>query len=314
MKKQSRIDRYISRYSNQKGQVHIVTGANSGLGLSVTKHLLKLEAHVIMACRNMNKAEEAKEKLIKEFPSANLSIIAFDQADFASIKRFATEIAKKYPHFSSLILNAGIYHPKQGLLTKDGFPLTMGTNYLGVYYLLKCLNMQGVFHPKEEKRIVFVGSLSWYRVKVKKAKAQLNLAQGGAMAQYCRSKTALGALSYFLSRHEANKNLSLGSHVKVLTMHPGVTATNIVGEKNSSFPRFLAKIAPFVLNLFTHHPDVAALGITDLVLVPQVNENHIAVPRGLFHISGYPTLKKYPRNLRENNLALIEETEKIIKL
>ena len=42
------------------GQVVIITGANSGLGLESTKALAAHGATVVMACRDLSKAEKAK--------------------------------------------------------------------------------------------------------------------------------------------------------------------------------------------------------------------------------------------------------------
>ena len=40
------------------GKIHIVTGANSGVGLETTRQLIKQGGHVIMACRRPDAAAE----------------------------------------------------------------------------------------------------------------------------------------------------------------------------------------------------------------------------------------------------------------
>ena len=45
------------------GKTIIVTGANSGLGLEVTRALTLRGAKVIMACRNPEKAEKARSAI-----------------------------------------------------------------------------------------------------------------------------------------------------------------------------------------------------------------------------------------------------------
>lgn len=42
-------------------QVCIVTGANAGIGLSTSEALARMGAHVILACRNKARGEEARE-------------------------------------------------------------------------------------------------------------------------------------------------------------------------------------------------------------------------------------------------------------
>ena len=56
----------ISKAPSQKGKTAIVTGANAGLGYETALALAKKEATIIMACRNIAKAEKAKEDILKE--------------------------------------------------------------------------------------------------------------------------------------------------------------------------------------------------------------------------------------------------------
>lgn len=312
MKNRLKIKRYLDQFDSIENQTFIITGANSGLGYSTTKHLASLGAHVVMACRNLDKAELAKNEIKKLYPNAKLSIIHYDQADFKSIDVFVEEVFKSHADYKSIILNAGIYHPKKGLLTKDGYPLTMGTNYIGVYYLLTKLKDKGLLDDKKERSIVFIGSLSWHAIKRSDIKTIMTSSKGSQIAVYSRSKTLLGSLAYQLSRHKENDILWVSQNIKVLLMHPGITSTNIVGSIHSSYPSWFSKLAQKALNLFVHHPDKASLGIIKLAIDKHVDENKIMVPRGLFQISGYPKTKKYPSNLKKMNQTLIDISKDVI--
>ena len=57
-----------------KGKTAAITGASSGIGLKTAETLIGLGASVIMACRNPGKAEEARRKLLADYPEAEIRI------------------------------------------------------------------------------------------------------------------------------------------------------------------------------------------------------------------------------------------------
>jgi len=59
-------------------KIAIVTGANTGLGLETTKAFVKESMEVVMACRDLSKAEEAKTEILKEYPNAQLRILQLE--------------------------------------------------------------------------------------------------------------------------------------------------------------------------------------------------------------------------------------------
>ena len=131
MKYQKWLDKNIDDLNDK---TIIVTGANSGIGYYSTLCFLYKGAKVIMACRNLEKANKAKESLLKELPDAKIDIIKLDLSDFNSIDEFSKIIKEKYSKIDALVNNAGVYFmPK--ILTKQGYEITMCTNFLGPYYL-----------------------------------------------------------------------------------------------------------------------------------------------------------------------------------
>lgn len=144
------------------GKVAIVTGANTGIGKVTAAELARRGARVIMACRNTDKAEEAKSAIIASYgedsptaltkdvvndavkaalspvKEAQLEIEKLDLGSMKSIREFATRISEKEPKIDLLINNAGVMMCPYAV-TEDGFEMQMGINHLGHFLLTELL-------------------------------------------------------------------------------------------------------------------------------------------------------------------------------
>ena len=64
-------------------RVSIVTGANNGIGFETTAGLADAGLHVVMACRNLAKADRAAAAIRARTPAASLEVSELDLGDFA---------------------------------------------------------------------------------------------------------------------------------------------------------------------------------------------------------------------------------------
>jgi len=126
----------------QTGRVAVVTGANGGLGLEVTRALAAKGAHVVMAARNPDKANRARDQLLITQPDAALEVVELDLADLASVHTAAAAIAAAHPVIDLLVNNAGVMAIPERQ-TADGFEMQFGTNHLGHFVLTAnlCLSL-----------------------------------------------------------------------------------------------------------------------------------------------------------------------------
>ena len=115
-----------------KGQVIIVTGANSGCGLETSRQLVKQGATVILACRNQERGEAAAADVKGVF------LTTLDLADLQSVRDFVSAFEGKYQRLDALVNNAGIMACPYGK-TKDGFEMQFGCNHLGHFLLMNLL-------------------------------------------------------------------------------------------------------------------------------------------------------------------------------
>src|SRR5262245_55520498 len=113
-----------------EGQVWVVTGANSGLGLESVRALALKGATVGMGGRAPQRAQGAAEEVKKSAPNAKLELESLDLASLKSVEAFAARLATTHPVIDGLLNNAGVMALPQ-TKTADGFEMQLGTNHLG---------------------------------------------------------------------------------------------------------------------------------------------------------------------------------------
>lgn len=92
-----------------KGQVYIVTGANTGLGFEAARHLVRLGADkVILACRNLEKGEAAVKDIEESTKRIGVAEVwSLDLSSFESVKEFAKKV-DTLPRIDAIVENAGM--------------------------------------------------------------------------------------------------------------------------------------------------------------------------------------------------------------
>lgn len=285
-----RYQKYLDKLPSLEGKTIVITGANSGIGLEACFHLAYKKAHIIMACRNLNKANKAKEKILELYPNTLIDVYEYDQASFESITNFVCKL-NKINHIDALVCNAGVYYPKANYKTKDNYELTLGTNYIGVFKLIDLLL------PKlrlDHSRIVGLGSIAAIPINKKislKESYKLSRNQIYGYSKYC--------ITRFL------KELSIKEKdISVKVVHPGITATNIISSDQTGLPKWYSRLGHRFLTIFTHHASKASLVILKGI-TSSLEEKPYIGPRGLFSISGYPKNKNFPKYSKKE---IINET------
>ncbi|RNA18067.1 retinol dehydrogenase 13-like [Brachionus plicatilis] len=133
-------NRFLFRGSKCKSKnrlnskVAVVTGANCGIGYETALDLAKRDATVILACRDLNRANEAAEKIKFETANVNVYVEKLDLASLESIRNFVKNFREKFQRLDILINNAGLLTSSY-VETKDGFETQFGVMHLGHFYL-----------------------------------------------------------------------------------------------------------------------------------------------------------------------------------
>jgi len=135
----------------------IITGANTGLGYYCAKSIAaqNKSCHVVLACRDKNKGEEAVQKMIAETGNPHVTFLLLDLASFASVKEFVQIfLQKNYPPLKGIICNAGLAGEDIATYTQDGIETTFQVNCLSHFLLIHLLHK----HLSRPARILMVSS------------------------------------------------------------------------------------------------------------------------------------------------------------
>jgi NAD(P)-dependent dehydrogenase (short-subunit alcohol dehydrogenase family) len=145
----------VADIPDQNGRSAVVTGANGGLGLETARELARRGAHVLMAVRNLQKAEAAVTDIRATVPDASLELVALDLGSQASVREAAEGILLVHERIDLLVNNAGVMGIPERK-TVDGFEMQFGVDHLGHWTLTALL--LPVLLGSPEARIVTVTS------------------------------------------------------------------------------------------------------------------------------------------------------------
>ena len=269
-----RSEHYLKHHTQpQQGKHFLIAGASSGIGYEAAKALLFLGASVTFMVRNEKKALEKIQSIEKELGHpVDANIALYDQADPESIASCVKGL--KQESYDAIVLCAGIYYPKKGTLGKQGIPITLQVNAIGVQ---ACFDAFYDRYPTA--KYIFIDSVANKRPKNHDYVPYFRSSKGKRFEDYCISKRIV--MYIYASALERG--------AKAYMTHPGVTKTNII----QNYAPLVRRLGNGFLYIFVHHAWKAALGIVMLCCNDYENGTYL-VPRGPFEISGYPKQGKVP--------------------
>ena len=202
--------------ASMRGKTVIITGANSGLGRAAATELLRMQARVIMGCRDRARAERAAREIRAELGEreaaeggGELVVRELDLASLRSVRAFCHRVLQEEPRLDVLINNAGIFQCPY-TKTEDGFEMQFGVNHLGHFLLTNLL--LGLLKNSAPSRIVVVSS-KLYKY------GEINF-------EDLNSEISYNKMANILFARELARRLE-GTGVTVNSLHPGIVRTNL---------------------------------------------------------------------------------------
>jgi NAD(P)-dependent dehydrogenase (short-subunit alcohol dehydrogenase family) len=264
---------------DQSGRIAIVTGANSGLGYDTAAVLAGKGAHVVLAVRNLDKGNEAVDRIKKASPNAVVALQELDLTSLDSVRKAADELRAAHPRIDLLINNAGVMYVPTRETTKDGFEMQFGTNHLGHFALTGQL-LDNIL-PVDGSRVVTVSSVG-HRLMARIHFDDPHLERKyNRVEAYGQSKLANLLFTYELQRRLTGK----GSPTVALAAHPGFSDTELMRHLPGFIPEFLWRP-------FTQPADMGALPSLRAATDPGAQGGQYYGPDGIGESTGHPKVVK----------------------
>ena len=121
-----------------KQKLAVITGADGGMGMEITRAVAAAGYKVIMACRDPEIAEEKRQLIMRETGNMALEIVPVNLASLSSTASFANELLQRGEAITLLMNNAGTMETKRRI-TEDGLERTVSVNYVAPYLLTRKL-------------------------------------------------------------------------------------------------------------------------------------------------------------------------------
>ncbi len=272
------------------GKTVALTGSTGGLGVHLSFYLAHLGANLILLDRNEQKSNDNKERLLSNFPSANIKCIPFDAEDIFSVKRTCSQLKTQKIDF--LILNAGAYkipRKKSALNLENIFQI----NFVSPYYLTKQL-MPNL--AKVNGRVIAVSSIAHNYSKANFKDIDFSKSTSCEKI-YGNSKRFLTFALFELFKNEQNATCAI--------THPGISLTNITAH----YPKLLFKLIKLPMKIIFPSPKKACLPI--LLGLFNKTENNFWIGPRFFNIWGLPKKQKLNTATKEEAKQIFNVAEKI---
>ena len=248
-------------------KVCVVSGSTSGVGLSAVKRLARGGAHIVMVCRNAEKAEGVRREIVAQH-DVPVDVVIADFSDLGEVRHAAEVLLRDYPRIDVLINSVGL-HSTSRITTPAGFEMVFCVNHLGPFLLTYLLLER--LRQSAPARIIQVNSeghrfgglnlddLDWKRRRYKGLKS------------YGASKIA-----QLLTVWEFADRLK-DSGVTINAMHPGDVRTNIGNNNGPLYRWWLHNVTWHVLK----NPAISGEALYYLAAAPELAD----VTGRFFHLT-----------------------------
>lgn len=285
---------------DQRGRVALVTGPTSGLGELTARVLAGRGAHVLLAARSVERAQDTIARIRRDRPEARLEHVPLDLADLASVAAAAERIRRDHDRLDLLVANAGVLGtPLQR--TADGFEWQLGVNHLGHQALVA--DLLGLVLATPASRVVVVSSLAHHRGRIDLDDLHWHHRRYRRWDAYAASK-----LANLLYVFELQRRLeAAGDDNVAVAAHPGYARTELLATGPTSGGGPLGAVTGLVgragNHLVAQPPQAGVLPQLYAATAPGVAGGSYWGPSGVGEFRGEVAPARASRRARDRDLA-----------
>ena len=201
----------------------LITGASSGLGLTMAKQFADKGYDLILCARRVSQLEQLKQEILTVHSQLKVETYALDVNDHDQVFAVFADAKTKFSTLDKVIVNAGI--GKGASLGKGFFEAnreTAQTNFVAA--LAQCEAALEIFRAQNHGHLITISSVSSQR------------GFKGSMNVYAATKAAIASLTEGIRIDVLNKPID------VTCIHPGYIDTEITDKVN---------VPPFIVDAET---------------------------------------------------------------
>jgi len=193
-------------YPILKDKIVLITGASAGIGKACSRYFAASGSHLILGARRVDKLEELRSELIKQFPATKLHLVELDVRSMDSVQKMAEGLPKEFQEVDILINNAGLALDVKTTVdtSLEDMNAMIDTNVKGLFHVTKAI-VPGMM-SRNRGHIINVSSIAGHEAY-----------KGGSL--YCASKFAVEAITKSLRKEVVSTPL------RVTSIAPGLTET-----------------------------------------------------------------------------------------
>ncbi|AWL30251.1 SDR family NAD(P)-dependent oxidoreductase [Acinetobacter defluvii] len=287
------MNKKLEQLFQQKVQdkVVLITGASSGIGLTIAHKLADVGAHVLLVSRTEETLKEVQAEI--QAKGGKADIFPCDLNDMDAIDVVSKKIIASVDHIDILINNAGRSIRRAVHESVDrfhDFERTMQLNYFGAVRLV--LNILPQMMHRKDGQIINISSIGV-------------LANATRFSAYVASKAALDAFSRCLSAEVHSHKIAITSVYMPLVRTPMIAPTKIYKYVPTLSPEQAADLIAYAI---VKRPKKVATNLGRLAsitysIAPEINNKLMSIGFNLFPSSSASVGKQEKLNLVQKAYA-----------